>query len=531
MKLKKLVSTMQSIEKNRQLSSEIVIEALKEALEKAFYKHVGILDAKVRIDVNEKKGEIRAFQLLRVVEEVTDEFDEELDITLEDAKAINQKYQVDDYVDKEIDIQEFGRQAVILAKSVMKQKIREAEKAAVYREYCDKVYEMVTGTVETIEEKHVLVNLGKTIALLAKSHQIPNEKYTEGAPIKVVITKVDDKSKGSIVSVSRSDATLVKRLFELNVPEIFDGTVEIKAIAREAGERTKMAVYSHNENIDPIGSCIGQKGQRVQVVIDELRGEKIDIFEWSDDISELIKNSLSPAEVLAVIPNPSKPGLLVVVADNQLSLAIGKRGKNARLAYKLTGSKIDIKSESELSKANIDWKAIALKQKEEAFRKLEEKRALEAAEKEKALEEVEEEVTESTLEEVVEVSKETTTVVEEVKTETEIEQAARVAKEKRQNKVIEKQEYVSKFEDLADASSKKNEDKKAFKAKKDDKDKKELERDIENAKNKFSGSRVIYTEEELEEIERRNAYEEQNSWIYDDDVDDYEEYDDYYDQE
>ncbi len=513
MKLKKLVSTMQSIEKNRQLSSTVVIEALKEALEKAFYKHVGILDAKVRIDINEKKNEIKAFQLRKVVAEVDSDFDDELFITLEDAKAIDQKYEVDDYVDSEIDIQEFGRQAVILAKNVMKQKIREAEKAAIYEEYCDKVYEMVSGTIETVEEKHVLVNLGKTIALLAKSHQIPNEKYVEGQPIKVVITKVDDKSKGSIVSVSRADATLVKRLFELNVPEIFDGTVEIKAIAREAGERTKMAVYSHNENIDPIGSCIGQKGQRVQVVIDELKGEKIDIFEWSDDISELIKNSLSPAEVLAVIQNPNKPGLLVVVADNQLSLAIGKRGKNARLAYKLTGSKIDIKSETELNKLGIDWKEIALKQKEEALRI--------KAEKQLQVKKVEE-----TVEEVVEV-----TTNDEIKEENDIEIAAKVAKEKRQNKVLEKQEYVSKFEELADASSKKQEDKKVGKFKKEDKEKEEIERSIEEAKNKFTGSRVLYTEEELAQIEALEQEEDQKSWIYDDDVDDYEEYDDLYDQE
>lgn len=514
MKLKKFVSTMQSIEKNRQLSEDVIIEALKEALEKAVRKHVGIDDAKFRVDVNKKSSEIRVFQLIEVVDEdfVEDanknKYDEEIHIYLSEAKKINQNIKVGDFIEKENDIAEFGRQAVIQAKNVMKQKIREAEKQAIYNAYIDQLYEMVNGTVETIEENHVLVNLGRTFALLLKQNQIPNETYTEGQPIKVVITKVDDKSKGSIVSVSRTDATLVKRLFEVNVPEIYEGIVEIKAIAREAGERTKIAVYSHNPNIDPIGSCIGPKGQRVQAIIDELKGEKIDIFQWSEDITELIKNSLSPAGVLAVIPNPNKAGLLVVVEDNQLSLAIGKRGKNARLAYKLTGNKIDIKSESELKKLKIDWKEIALKQREEAKKEEEEK------EEKAVVEEVQ------VVNEVVETT-----------TETDIEKAARIAKENRANKVIEKNDYVSKFEELADASNKKVETKKSVKTKKDDSEKEEISQNIEAAKTKFNATRVLYTEEELAEIEERELAEENKSWIYDDDIDQYSEYDDLYDAE
>lgn len=512
MKLKKFVSTMQSIEKNRQLSEEVIIEALKEALEKAVRKHVGIDDAKFRVDVNKKSSEIRVFQLIEVVSDdfVEDskenKYDEEIHIYLSEARKINQKINVGDFIEKENDITEFGRQAVIQAKNVMKQKIREAEKQAIYNEYIDQLHEMVNGTVETIEEKHVLVNLGRTFALLLKQNQIPNETYTEGQPIKVVITKVDDKSKGSIVSVSRTDATLVKRLFEINVPEIYEGIVEIKAIAREAGERTKMAVYSHNPNIDPIGSCIGPKGQRVQAIIDELKGEKIDIFQWSEDITELIKNSLSPAGVLAVIPNPNKPGLLVVVEDNQLSLAIGKGGKNARLAYKLTGNKIDIKSESELKKLKIDWKNIALKQREEAKKAVEEQEVV-----------VEEEV--KVTQEVIETAN-----------ESDIEKAARIAKENRANKVAEKHDYVSKFESLADASNKKVETKKNVKAKKDENDKEEIAQNIEAVKNKFNATRVLYTDEELAEIEERELAEENSSWIYDD-IDEYSEYDSLYDQD
>ena len=281
-----------------------------------------------------------------------------------------------DVVENEVNIAEMGRAAVVLAKNVMKQKIREAEKQAVYDEYCDKVEEMVMGTVETVEDKFVIVNIGKTMALMPKNQQIPNEKYVEGQRLRVVIAEVNKDTKGAQVLVSRGAATLVKRLFEKEVPEIYHGVIEIKAIAREAGERTKMAVYSNNENVDPIGACIGPRGQRVQVVIDELKGEKIDIFEWSDDVSELIKNALAPAEVLAVIPNEErKNGLLVVVADHQLSLAIGKKGKNARLAVKLTGSKIDIKSESDMKEKGIDWQTIALQQRELFLKQQEEAKA------------------------------------------------------------------------------------------------------------------------------------------------------------
>ncbi len=518
MKLKKLVTVMQSIEDSRQLPVETVIEALKEALEKAFYKHVGILDAKVKVEINEKKGEIHVYQQRVVVEEVEDD---ELEISLSDAKSIDQKFELGDLVDEELDIQEFGRAAVIMAKNVMKQKIREAEKAAVYEEYCDKVQEMVQGTIETVEEKFVLVKLDKTLATLPRGQQIPNEHYVENQLIRVVIHEVNKESKGAQVLVSRADATLVKRLFEKEVPEIFDGTVEIKAIAREAGERTKMAVYSHDPNIDPIGACIGPKGQRVQVVIDELKGEKIDIFEWSDDITELIKNALAPAEVLAVIDNPKKPGLLVVVADNQLSLAIGKKGKNARLAYKLTGSRIDIKPESDLNAEGLPWKELAIKQHEAYLAK-------------KAAQQVEEEVVEEVVD-VVEETKVEETTVEEVATQEvvkerdEMEEAARIAKEKRQSRELdlsEKQEYVSKFEQLADAS-KKNEEK-VVKSSPKASEKVET-KPQEKIKSSLETNRIIYSEEELEEIQRREEEEDAKSWIYDD-VDEYEEYDSLYDE-
>lgn len=480
MKLKMFIDAMQAIENDRKLTKEIVVSALEEALVKAYRKHIEIPDALVRVDINEKSGAIKVFQEREVVENVEDD---EMEISLEDAQRISKKYQLGDLVDEEVNIQEFGRAAVILAKNVMKQKIREAEKLIVYEEYCDKVDEMIIGTIETVEEKFCIVNIGKTLAMMPKNQQMPNEKYHEGQRIRVVIIEVNKETKGAQVLVSRADATLVKRLFEKEVPEIYQGIIEIKAIAREAGERTKMAVYSHNENIDPIGACIGQRGQRVQVIIDELHGEKIDIFEWSEDVSELIKNALSPAEVLAVIPSEEKKGgLLVVVPDHQLSLAIGKRGKNARLAVKLTGCKIDIKAESDVDAAGIDWKNIAQQQREAFLKQQQEERERRQQElfasmnEEQEIVSVEEadfdyndlpveEETQESSEEAVSETEETTEPenvqpqpqepVEE-KPADDFEEAARIAKAKQREKGLdlkEKQEFTSKFEALADASS------------------------------------------------------------------------------
>ena len=567
MKLKDFMAAMQAIESDRKLSKEIVVEALQEALSKAYRKHIEIPDALVRVDVNDKTGDIKVFQQRTVVEAVEDD---ELEISLEDARKVNQALELGDVVENEVSIANLGRAAVILAKNVMKQKIREAEKLVVYEEYCDKVDEMVMGTIESVEEKFCVVNIGKTLALMPKNQQIPNERYKEGERIRVVIIEVNKETKGAQVLVSRGDATLVKRLFEKEVPEIYQGIIEIKAIAREAGERTKMAVYSHNENIDPIGACIGPRGQRVQVIIDELHGEKIDIFEWSEDVSELIKNALSPAEVLAVIPSEEKKGgLLVVVPDNQLSLAIGKRGKNARLAVKLTGSKIDIKAESDVNAMGIDWKNIAVKQREEflarqakekaaaQLEKFEEDKEVEAVNIEEAgvqfiddqpliEEETEEAVEAPVMEELPEVSQETVSeaeehapleeeeVVEEEEPveETELEKAARIAKEKQRLEglnVKEKQEYRSKFEELADAKAK-QEPAAAVKPRY----KKHEEKEEPRRKSTFDlnkkdyGMKPIYSEEELEEIKRKQMEEEQNDWIHDDI--DFDEFDEYYDK-
>ena len=566
MKLKDFMAAMQAIETDRKLSKEVVVDALQEALAKAFRKHIEIPDALVRVDVNEKSGDIKVYQQRLIVENVEDD---ELEISLEDAKRVNQELELGGVVEEEVSIADLGRAAVILAKNVMKQKIREAEKLVVYEEYCDKVEEMVMGTIESVEEKFCVVNIGKTLALMPKNQQIPNERYREGEMIRVVITEVNKETKGAQVLVSRGDATLVKRLFEKEVPEIFQGIIEIKAIAREAGERTKMAVYSHNENIDPIGACIGPRGQRVQVIIDELGGEKIDIFEWSEDVTELIKNALSPAEVLAVIPSEErKGGLLVVVPDNQLSLAIGKRGKNARLAVKLTGNKIDIKAETDVDAAGINWKEIAMKQREEFLARQQEaklaaqmERFEENAQPQDALSlddagvsfqeaVTEEAVSESVVEESSEpveataspaveeasVSAPVEEVVEEAQPqeETDLEKAARIAREKQKQESLnlkEKQEYRSKFETLADASAKQD-DKAAAKPryKKYDKyeEKEERRKPTFDLNKKDYEMKPIYSEEELAEIEREEREIEESDWIHDEI--DFDEYDKYYEE-
>ena len=536
-KVKDIAKALQGIETDRQLTKEIVEDALKEALTRAYRKHIGIPDAYVRVDII--NDTIHIYHERMVVEEVEDD---ELEIELEEARKENPNIQLGDMVDEEVDFTDFERAAVVLAKNVMKQKIREAEKALVYEEYCDKVDEMVLGTIETVEEKFVVVNIGKTYAVMKKSDQIPTEHYKEGDNILVVITEVNKETKGAQVLVSRATPVFVRRLFEREVPEIYNGIIEIKAIARDPGERCKIAVYSHNENIDPIGACIGPRGSRVQTIINELHGEKIDIFEWSDNISELIANALSPSVGVAVIPNETvKDGLIVVVPDNQLSLAIGKRGKNARLAVKLTNHKIDIKSETEMQELGIDYMAISAKMQQEYEEKKAKERAYKQQQKIEKLKSNESEienidVADFTYEDeevdAVEEHAEDTlfekeNTVKEAKQEKEVdemEEAARIAKQNRKEKTAaDVKEYTSKFESMADASNKQEEV--VSKPKKEKEKVEEEKKPVEVKKFNYEDMKPIYSEEELAEIEEQE-YEEENAW--DDDVD-YEEYDEYYD--
>ena len=269
------------------------------------------------------------------------------EIGLEEAQEIKPTYDLDDVVDFEVTPKNFGRVAAQLAKGVVTQRIREAERSIIYGEYKEKEYDIITGTVLREDKGNVFVNIGKLETAIGPNEQIPREKYKFNEKIKLYVVEVKNTSKGAQIIVSRTHPGLVKRLFELEVPEIYEGVVEIKSISREAGSRSKIAVVSHDENVDPMGACVGPKGARVQNIVNELKGEKIDIIKWSKNPEEFIENSLSPAKVLSVTVDEDKKSAKVIVDDSQLSLAIGKEGQNVRLAAKLTNWKIDIKSKSQ----------------------------------------------------------------------------------------------------------------------------------------------------------------------------------------
>lgn len=374
-KYKDMMMAMQAMAEENNISLDMVKEAICEAMAIAYKKEEGLQEISVHVEINDKEKGFDLFQNYTVVDEV---MDDEIEISLKDVQAVKPDAQLGDTISRKIDINidDLSRLAANQAKSVLNQKIKEASKLAVYNEYKDLINEMVIGVVESVRDRFALINLGRTIAMMPAFQQNPLEHLQEGQQIRVVIVGVKAESKGSQVVVSRADPMLVKRLFEKEVPEIYNGVVEIKAIAREAGERTKMAVISHNPDVDPIGACIGPRGQRVQNIIQEIHGEKIDIFQWSDDITELVKNALAPAVVQTVLPGKDDHSLIVVVDEDQLSLAIGKRGKNARLAVKLTDYKIDIKTRAELEENGYDYEAMvqeAEEKRRERMAALEEK--------------------------------------------------------------------------------------------------------------------------------------------------------------
>ena len=571
-KYTQLLNAIRGVEDDKNVPENIVLEALTEAVAKAFKKDSELQDIEVKAEINKKSKTIDIYQYYNVVEEVEDD---ELEISLEDAKKIDSNAELGGQVREKKEITSMSRAAASLAKNVFRQKIREAEKVAVYNEYIDQKDEMVIGTVESVKDKFTLISLGKTVALLSKSAEIPHEKLIEGQSIRVVITDVQKETKGSQVLVSRADATLVKRLFEKEVPEIYQGVVEIKSIAREAGERTKMAVLSHNPDVDPIGSCIGPRGSRVQKIIDELHGEKIDIFQWSDDITELVKNALAPAEIISVLPGQDDNSLLVIVSEDQLSLAIGKRGKNARLAVKLTGHKIDIKTRQELEEMGKDYdellaQAEVMKQKlaeqakakdverQKAAAKEEEEKRLAAIAKfraenpdaivdededyipEEMMERVndtiideisnqpdEEEHQEAPAEEpVVEAVEETVEEEKPVVVEKTAEEKEASRKHADLEELAKKATYVSHFEKLVDSSKPKNTDSKyKKKKKKEEEEYKVRNKDLEEQIKKnllVADNRPVYSEEELAEIEAQQESEAEKE--YDIDYDEYEEY-------
>ncbi|HOH88574.1 MAG TPA: transcription termination factor NusA [Bacillota bacterium] len=337
------LQALEQIAKEKGISKELLIDAIDVALVSAFKKNFGT-SQNVKVQINRETGEVDVYALKTVVEEVDNEF---MQISLQDAKAIDKNYEAGNVVETKVTPKNFGRIAAQTAKQVVVQRIREAERGIIFDEYISRENEIVTGLVQRKEKNSVFIDLGKTEAILGPGEQTPNEVYNIGDRIKTYIVEVKKTTKGPQIILSRTHPGLVKRLFELEVPEIQSGIVEIKSIAREAGSRTKIAVYSHDENIDPVGACVGQRGHRVQVIVDELRGEKIDIIQWSNDPEIFVGSALSPAKVIEVFADKETNAARVVVGDSQLSLAIGKEGQNARLAAKLTGWKIDIKSQSQ----------------------------------------------------------------------------------------------------------------------------------------------------------------------------------------
>lgn len=344
-----LLDAITALEKDKGISKEVLIEALEAALISAYKRNFNQAQ-NVRVDINEGLGQIKVYARKEVVEEVEDA---RLQISLEQAKQINSRYELGDTVEIEVTPRNFGRIAAQTAKQVVTQRVREAERGVIYNEFIDREDDIMTGIVQRLDHRFIYVDLGRVEALLPLSEQMPNEEYHPHDRIKVYITKVENTTKGPSVMVSRTHPGLLKRLFELEVPEIYDGTVEIKSIAREAGDRSKIAVHADDPAVDAVGSCVGPKGARVQTIVTELKGEKIDIVRWSDDPVTYVANALSPSKVVKVIVHEAEKATTVIVPDYQLSLAIGKKGQNARLAAKLTGWKIDIKSESEAEESGL----------------------------------------------------------------------------------------------------------------------------------------------------------------------------------
>ncbi|WP_426447028.1 transcription termination factor NusA [Paenibacillus sp. S-38] len=337
------IEALNEIEREKGIAKEILIDAIEAALISSYKRNFNTAQ-NVRVDINRHTGLIKVYARKTVVEDV---LDPRLEISLPAAREISQNYQLDDIVEIEVTPRDFGRIAAQTAKQVVTQRIREAERGLIYNAYVDKEEDIVNGIVQRQDQRNLYIDLGKIEAAMPLSELMPTDKFKHGDRVKAYITKVENTTKGPQIILSRTHPGLLKRLFELEVPEIFQGVVEIRSVAREAGFRSKIAVHSRNPEVDPVGSCVGPKGMRVQTIVGELKGEKIDIVRWMESVEDYVANALSPSKVLEVQVFEAEKMARVIVPDYQLSLAIGIKGQNARLAAKLTGWKIDIKSETQ----------------------------------------------------------------------------------------------------------------------------------------------------------------------------------------
>ena len=344
------LDALRALAKEKGVDEDFLFDAIEAALISAYKRNFGSAQ-NVRVVLDRHTGAYHVYAIKTVVDEV---FDDVQEISLAQARTINEDYEIDDTIEIEVTPANFGRIAAQAAKQVVVQRVREAERGIIYEEFMSREGDIVNGLVSRVENRNVFIDLGKTEAILMPAEQIAGETYEHGDQIKAYIVEVKRTSRGPQIVVSRTHPGLLKRLFELEVPEIQEGIVEIKSVAREPGMRSKIAVWSREEDVDPVGSCVGHKGLRVQAIVDELGSEKIDIVKWNEDSAKFIANALSPAKVVSVAVNEDEKVSRVVVPDYQLSLAIGKEGQNARLAAKLTGWKIDIKSETQAKDDVLD---------------------------------------------------------------------------------------------------------------------------------------------------------------------------------
>ncbi len=506
MDARNFIKALKALEGEKNIPSEIVIESLKQALVLAYQQKIeNAKDSMARVEIDPKKGNIKMYAQKNIVEEVEDDY---LEISLEDAKVYNPDYKVGDIFEKEVNVDDYNRMAALYVKQILRQKLREAEKQVIYDEYIDHKDDIIVGVIERVQPNYCLINVGKTNALMPSNMMIPNEKYEVGQNIKVYVVDVDKKAQGAQVVVSRSDPNFLKRLFEQEIIEIYDGTVEIRSISREPGERAKVAVSSRNPDVDAPGACIGQKGIRIQRITTQIANEKIDVIQYYEEPELFIAEALKPANVYGVALNEEDHSAIAIVPNEEFSLAIGKRGQNARLAVKLTKWKVDIKTVDDALRDGIKYETMA----EIKARYAASKYPTFVEEVTEAVEEVvtpveevvtEEVVTETVVEPVVE---EVVAPVEEVKVE-EIEKVVIKPMVKKENHISVVEETKEEIKVEVKAQPKKE------KAKKEDK--------VEEVKNEAPKNYMpIYTQEELDEFE-----EEEDIEYYDDD-DSYDEYDD-----
>lgn len=348
------MQALKDLQREKGISSDSIIDALEKALAKSYEKNYND-HQNVKINIDPETGKLDIFAEKLIVDSVEEPI---IEISLNDARKINANYQIGETVLQSVTPHDFGRIAAQTARNIVLQKIKDAERAIIFSEFEDREHEIITGIIQRMDRNYIYIELGKTEGIIPPSEQVSTESYRVGDRLKLYISEVKNTAKGAQVILSRNNPGLVVRLFELEIPEISDGVVEIFSIAREAGSRTKIAVFSKDENVDPVGACVGFKGTRVKAIVTELRGEKIDIIVWDKNIKTFIKNSLSPANIVDVIIDEENKSAVVVAQEEQLSLAIGKEGQNARLAAKLTGWKIDIKDEHEAKALNLKDKMI-----------------------------------------------------------------------------------------------------------------------------------------------------------------------------